>query len=114
MRSSTQREIRTHFHEISTGIFWPSDLSDYAAEHRQRWGESDLSAQQIVKFLLKEGLLLKAEFESPQYKPIVRYLRGKPSPYELAVSLRHDSFLCHRTELTLHGLEAPCPFGKGA
>ncbi|MGO8788321.1 MAG: hypothetical protein ACLQVL_13190 [Terriglobia bacterium] len=115
MRSSTQGQIRTHFHEISTGIFWPSDLSDYVVENRQRWGEFDLSAQQMVKhhqtltvkLLLKEGLLLKTVFESPQYKPIVRYLRGKPSPYELAVSLRRDSFLCHRTALTLHGLEPP-------
>ena len=88
MKSSIQKEIRTHFHEITTGIRWPSDLSEYVAEHRPRWGEFDLSAQQMVKLLLKEGLLFKAEFESPQYKPIVRYLRGKPSPYELAMSLR--------------------------
>jgi hypothetical protein len=107
MKSSIQKEIRTHFHEITTGIRWPSDLSEYVAEHRQRWGEFDLSAQQMVKLLLKEGLLFKAEFESPQYKPIVRYLRGKPSPYELAMSLRRDSFLCHRTALTLHGIEPP-------
>lgn len=107
MRSSTQREIRTYFHQIATGIFWPSDLSNFAGEHRREWGEFDLTVQQMVKFLLKEGLLLKAEFRSPRYKPIVRYLRGKPAPYELAVSLRRGSFLCHKTALTLHGLEPP-------
>jgi len=61
----------------------------------------------MVKFLLKEGLLHKAEFKSPRYAPIVRYLRGKPSPYELALPLRRNSFLCHRTALTLHGVEPP-------
>jgi hypothetical protein len=65
MRSSAQREIRTHFQQIATGIFWTSDLSNFVGEHRQEWGEFDLSVQQVVKFLLKEGLLLKAIQISP-------------------------------------------------
>jgi hypothetical protein len=34
-----------------------------------------------MEFLLKDGLLLKAEFKSPRYTPITRYLWGKPSRY---------------------------------
>jgi len=107
MKSSTRSQIHTYFQQIAPGILWPSDLSNLISEHRHEWGESNLSVQQTMEFLLKEGLLLKAEFKSPRYTPITRYLRGKPSPYELAVSLRRDSFLCHRTALTLYGLEAP-------
>ena len=105
MKSNVRSEIRTYFQQIETGIFWPSDLSNLVSEHRQEWGEPDLNVQQLVRFLLKEGLLLRAEFRSPRYASIVRYLRGKPSPYEMALSLRRDSFLCHRTALILHGLE---------
>ncbi len=107
MQSRARIEIRTYFQELGTEILWPSDISNLVTEHRYEWGEFNLSVQQMVKFLLKEGLLLKAEFESSNYTSIVRYLRGKPSPYELAVSLRRDSLLCHGTALTLHGLEPP-------
>jgi len=107
MRSIAQKEIRAHFQKTPTGIFWTSDLSNLVGEHRKEWGEPDLSVQQMVKFLLKEGLLHRAEFKSPRYAPIVRYLRGKLSPYEMALSLRRDSFLCHKTALTAHGIEPP-------
>lgn len=107
MRLRAQREIRAYFKQIVTGTFSPSDLSNLVGGHRQEWGDVDFSAQQMLKFLLKEGLLRKAEFRSTEYPTITRYLRGNPSPYELAVSLRRDSFLCHRTALTLHGLEPP-------
>ena len=107
MRSSTRSQIHTYFQQIAPGILWPSDLSNLISEHRHEWGEANLSVQQMMEFLLKDGLLLKAEFKSPRYTPITRYLRGKPSPYDLAVSLRRDSFLCHRTALTLYGLEPP-------
>jgi len=107
MRSSTRCQIHTYFQQIAPEILWPSDLSNLISEHRHEWGESNLSVQQMMEFLLKEGLLLKAEFKSLRYMPITRYIRGKPSPYELAMSLRRDSFLCHRTALTLHGLEPP-------
>jgi hypothetical protein len=107
MRSNTRKEIRSHFQQVSTPVFWPSDLSNFVNERRREWDESDLGVQQVVRFLLKEGVLRKAEFRSREYSPIIRYLRGNPSPYELAVSLRRDSFVCHRTALTLHDLEPP-------
>jgi len=107
MRRSTQENIRTHFHQVPTGIFCPADLSNFVDEYRRESGESGLSVEQVEKFLHKEGLLRRAVLVSTQYPPIIRYLRGRPSPYELAVSLRRDSFLCHKTALVLHGIESP-------
>jgi hypothetical protein len=105
MKSSIKNEVRTHFQGTSAAIFWPTDLSSFVHMRRQDCGEFDLSVQQVTKFLLKDGILRRAEFEAKEYPPIVRYLRGKPSAHELALSLRRNSFLCHKTALTLHGLE---------
>ena len=105
MRTTTQSKIRGYFTLANAAVFWPSDLSKMLADNRMEWGAFELSTQQFIKFLLKENLLIKAEFTSSKYRPIIRYLCGKSSPYELAVSLRRDSFLSHETALVLHGLE---------
>jgi len=107
MNAKMRAEIRTHFEQIATAVFWPSDISNFAREHRREWGDANLSAPQVLKFLLKEGLIVSAEFTSRKYHHIVRYLHGKPSPYELGVSLRRNSFLSHRTALMVHGFEPP-------
>jgi len=107
LKPKTQKQIRTYFQGIASGIFWPSDLSKLISGHQDEWEDAHLNPQRLAKFLLREGLLLRAEFRSREYPRIVRYLRGKPSPYELAVSLRRDSFVCHRTALMLHSLEPP-------
>jgi len=103
----TRKRVRTYFDGVRPGIYWPRDLSDLVDDYRRRRGEFDLGLQQVMNFLLKEGILHKAEFRSRRYRSIIRYLKGNPSPYELAVSLRRDSFLCHKTALVLHGLEPP-------
>ena len=74
---------------------------------REECNALDLNAEQILKVLLEEEVLCKAESRSPKYPPILRYLWGHPSSYQLAISLRRNSFLCHRTALVLHGLEQP-------
>jgi hypothetical protein len=40
---------------------------------------------------------------------VTRYVRGTASPYEVALSLRPDSYLCHATALFLHGLTQQYP-----
>jgi hypothetical protein len=107
LTTETRKQIRRYFDDVRPRIFWPRDLSNLVDDYRRKQGEFDLSVQQVINFLLKEGILHKAEFRSRRYRSIIRYLKGSPSPYELAVSLRRDSFLCHETALVLHGLEPP-------
>ncbi|MGA7291622.1 MAG: ParB N-terminal domain-containing protein, partial [Terriglobales bacterium] len=107
MKSPTQKKIHAYFERKATAIFWPGDLPKILRDLREECNALDLNAEQILKFLLEEEVLCKAEFRSPTYPPIVRYLWGHPSSYQLAISLRRNSFLCHRTALVLHGLEQP-------
>jgi hypothetical protein len=107
MNSVTQKRLRAYFAPKSAAIFWPGELSRILEDLRLKCDALDLNAEQILKFLLNEGILVKAEFRSPKYPPIVRYFCGRPSPYQLATSLRRHSFLCHETALVLHGFASP-------
>lgn len=106
MRAASKTKIRHHFEQIGTAVFWPSDISKIVLHHRSAWEAWDVSSRDVIDFLLETALLRKAEFTSAKYPPIVRYLRGNPPPYRLALSLRRNSFLCHQTALGLHGLAA--------
>ncbi|MGB0014127.1 MAG: hypothetical protein WBQ03_21190 [Candidatus Sulfotelmatobacter sp.] len=107
MKSPPQKKIHAYLERKATAIFWPGDLPKILRDLREECNALDLNAEQILKFLLEEEVLCKAEFRSPTYPPIVRYLWGHPSSYQLAISPRRNSFLCHRTALVLHGLEQP-------
>ncbi len=66
-----------------------------------------VSIEDLLEILLQQKLIMKAEFTSNKYDTIVRYIRGKHSIEELALSLQRDSFLSHGTALTTHGMAAP-------
>ena len=66
-----------------------------------------VSIEELVKLLMQEKLVTRAEFTSNRYETIVRYVHGKHSTEELALSLQRDSFLSHGTALAIHGMAAP-------
>jgi hypothetical protein len=105
MKLSDAEKNHAYFERKATAIFWPGDLPKILRDLREECNALDLNAEQILKFLLEEEVFCKAEFRFPKYPPIVRYLWGHPSSYQLAISLRGNSFLWHRTALVLHGLE---------
>lgn len=100
----TERAINKYFRKIQTVILWPSELSYLVAQHTADWGTYAISRQEIIDFILENSLLRSVSINSPKYRSITRYIRGDPSAYQMALSLRRNSFLCHRTALELHGL----------
>ena len=104
MRPQTQKKARQHFGRISNKVFSRNDLSEILDAHRSGWEALDLSTISLIKFLVNKELLKEAVFASAKYSPIVRYVRGNPSPYAFALSLRKESFLSHQSALELHGL----------
>jgi len=101
----TKSPARAYFETIQSRVYSLTDISSLLNEHRREWSELGHNTYRLVEVLLKEGVLRRAEFKSKEYPSIIRYLRGTPSPHELAISLRRGSFLCHKTALVLHGLE---------
>ncbi|HYM76245.1 MAG TPA: hypothetical protein VE377_09735 [Candidatus Dormibacteraeota bacterium] len=99
--------LKSRFTHLPRRIFWPNELSQFLSEHRREWGASTVSIEELVKLLIQEKLVTRAEFKSNTYETIVRYVHGKHSNEELALSLQRDSFLSHGTALAIHGLAAP-------
>lgn len=109
MKAKTRKLIRGHFERSGDAVFWPSDLARTLNEHRQEWDALDVRAREVTEFLQERSVLRLAEFTSSKYRPIIRYIHGNPSPYKLALSLQHNSFLSHGTALTIHNLALPQP-----
>jgi predicted transcriptional regulator of viral defense system len=106
VKPQIQKKIRKYFERIPEGIFSRGDLSDILDQNRVKWDALEVSTPILAKFLVDKNLLTESVFTSAKYRPIVRYIRGAPSPYLLALSLRKGSFLCHQSALELHGFDS--------
>lgn len=104
MRLQSQKLIPKFFSQMPPQIFLVSELSALIREHRAEWNALGSTTAEIIEFLLEEKLLTKAEFKSKEYAPIIRYIVGRHSPMEFALSLRRDSFLSHGTAIAVHGM----------
>ncbi len=68
-----------------------------------------MNTQEFIGFLLEKTKLKRVVFPSRDYTDVVRYVWGEASPYQLALSLKRDSYLSHATALFLHGLTDQIP-----
>jgi hypothetical protein len=107
MNTTSLKLLRNHSDRIPPRIFWPGEISQFLSTHKNEWGVPNASVEDLLKALLRQKLIIKAEFSSNRYGTIVRYIRGEHSAEELAVSLQRDSFLSHGTALSVHGITTP-------
>ena len=68
------------------------------------WDVPTVSLEEILETLNDQEIIVKAEFkpDKAKYGTITRYLLGKHSSYELALSLQRNTFLSHGTALAIH------------
>lgn len=85
------------------------ELQQILAEERQEWGLVGISFTLFLDFLLEEGKLRKLVLKTESYGSEVRYVWGKPTPHEVAMSLRKHGYLSHGTAVALHGLTDQIP-----
>jgi hypothetical protein len=107
MNTASLKLLRNHSDRIPPHIFWPSEISQFLSTYKNHWGMSNSSIEEVLKALLRQRLIIKAEFTSNRYDTIVRYIRGEHTPEEMALSLQRDSFLSHGTALSVHGMAVP-------
>src|SRR5262245_9009684 len=104
--------IEEFFQEESlVTVFRFSDLGDVLDHHCEEWGlPANLYTPGFVKFLLSEAILKEIVLQAKSHKAKeTRYIRGRPSPYAVAVSLRRNAYLCHGSAVFLHGLTGQIP-----
>ena len=96
------------------GILSAAELTRIFAENRSGWrAAQNTTASEFISFLINETPLREVSLtpvNHPQSPTLSRYAwREEISPYELALSIKPGSYLCHATAVFLHGLTDQVP-----
>jgi hypothetical protein len=104
--------IERFFDRAHISVYTDASLQAAIAENRAAWHLSRVAITVITELLLRESRLKLVSLESASYSSVSRYTWGVPSLFELALSLRPNSYLSHGTAAYLRGLlkEAPVTF----
>ena len=104
-------DIVALFDSAPTKIYRKSDIDDVLRTNRYGWrlAQATTSAE-FIAFLAEKGALQKVVFESETtYPAITRFVWGKVSPYQLALALKPNAYLCHGTAVFLNQLNEQVP-----
>jgi hypothetical protein len=105
---SAKREIVAFFDDQATHIYWPSDLAEVLRTNRADWRLAEYTQKRdFIEFLLEKTNMRKvvlSPLNHPQLPGIERFVWKDASPFELAVSIKRNAYLCHATAVFLHGL----------
>jgi len=104
--------VERFFDRAHVSVYTDALLQAAIRENRAEWHLSRAPVAVIADLLLREGRLKLVRLESENYPSVSRYAWGTPSLFELALSLRSNSYLSHGTAAYLHGLikEDPVAF----
>ena len=104
-----QKDIVSLFENSDSRIYTPKDLDMLLNVNRDFWRlAKSLSTKSFTELLLTKTRLTKHEFQFPSQK-IVRYSWDDISVFELALSIKKNSYLTHYTASSLHGLTEQIP-----
>lgn len=108
-----RKDIIALFETLPNRIFWPSDISKILNEHRSFWRlAQSTTTPPFLRFLTEKTPMKKIELTPVHHSKastVVRYVWKEVSPYEIALSLKRDAYLCYATALLLHGLTEQIP-----
>jgi hypothetical protein len=93
-------------------VFWPEDIYEILAANRDFWRLTrTMTAGRFIEFLTNKGELQAIELVpvNHQIRPIGRYVWKRASPFEIALSLKREAYLCHGTAVAIHGLNDQIP-----
>lgn len=106
MKTSFKNEVIAVFNSIPQKVFLKRDIARLRAEDSRL--QKLLTSFTIEKFIerLKRTNLKEVKIVSPNYgKEYIRFVWGDYVPiYQIALSLKSRSYLCHHTAMYLHGL----------
>ena len=102
-------DIVKFFDNYHTKVFKRSQIDEILAQQREFWRlSSSTTGNEIIAFLIDETKLAEVKFEFPS-RTEIRYTWGDISTYELALSLKSDSYFTHFTAMFLHELTEQIP-----
>jgi predicted transcriptional regulator of viral defense system len=103
-------DIASYFSAVPNKVYRSADLKRILREHRDSWRLTQaFSANQFTDFLLSKTPLQKVVLESKTYPNETRFVWGSASDYQIALSLKPNSYLSHGTAVFLHALNDQIP-----
>lgn len=100
-----QRNILSTLEHAGSRAYTLTQLADLLGQHRLEWHlPKSFSAEDFARFLQEKGELRRITLSSPDYSDLTRYVWGKLSAYQVALTVRKGAFLSHGTAAFLHDL----------
>jgi predicted transcriptional regulator of viral defense system len=98
--------MAAYFSRAKTRVLRPKQLTSLLQENRRTWPlPADLSDGGVIDAVLKSTDLKEVTLDAENdYRDVRRYVWGRVSEYEVALSLRPEAYLSHATAMFLHGL----------
>jgi predicted transcriptional regulator of viral defense system len=102
--------IENFFQSATKRVYKKAEISSVFSEHKKDWRiPSEISLSKIIDFLSKESKLREVEIPSTYEFTEKRFIWESASAYELATSLRKNSYLSHGSAIFLHALNDQIP-----
>lgn len=102
------RDIASFFDSLPNRVFWPSDISKILTDKRAFWRlAQDTTTAEFLTFLLEKTPMKRVDLVPLHHSSASqaqRYVWKHVTPYEIALSLKRNSYLSHATAAFLHGL----------
>ena len=93
-----------------TRVFSKADLARLLTQNRQSWRLAQrFTREDFVQFLIQKTKLKKITLKSEHYPEFVRYVWDEATAYEIALSLKKNSYLSHGTAVFFHALNDQLP-----
>jgi predicted transcriptional regulator of viral defense system len=93
-------------------VFSAEDVGEILEQNRAFWRLSSRTGlRQFIEFLTQKTDLRTKEIIPVNHdiRMIYRYVRKEASPFEVALSLKKEAYLCHGTAVAIHGLNDQIP-----
>jgi len=103
-------QVQTFFDHNDGNVYGSRALTEIFNSHRQVWQLPwDLTYRAFLEGLLGQTQMRRFSLQSAQYGSVTRFAWGDVSDYEVALSIRPNSFLTHGTAVFLHALTDQVP-----
>ena len=99
------------FDEIGNVVYNKEQIGVILSNEREFWRVAKrTTTAAFIEFLINKGKLQEHYLSSDSYgRSHTRYSWGTGSPYQLGLSMKLNSYLCHGTAVFLHGLNDQIP-----
>ena len=102
--------IEKYFRTAKKRVYKKTEITSIFSEHKKEWRiPSEISLPKIINFLSQNSSLKEIEIPSTYEFTEKRFGWGSISPYEIATSLRKNSYLSHGSAVFLHALNDQIP-----